>query len=83
VLRLAATTVGRSDTALGAFCRRLSLRAGRSKAVTTTVRKVAAFSSNPLQHGMYSGDHGADHYEQQYRSRVLATFSAEPNLWVS
>jgi len=32
LLRLAATTVGRSDTALGAFYRRLSSRAGKSKA---------------------------------------------------
>jgi transposase len=50
LLRLAATTVGRSDTALGAFYRRLST----------------------LRHGMSYKDPGADQYEQQYRSRVLA-----------
>jgi hypothetical protein len=33
LLRLAATTIGRSDTALGAFYRRSSSRAGKAKAV--------------------------------------------------
>jgi hypothetical protein len=34
LLRLAAVTVGRTDTALGAFYRRLSARIGKAKAVT-------------------------------------------------
>lgn len=38
-LRLAATTLGRSSTALGAFYRRLSARIGKAKAVTATARK--------------------------------------------
>jgi len=38
LLRLAAVTIGRTDTALGAFYRRLSARAGKSKAVTATAR---------------------------------------------
>jgi len=41
LLRLAAVTVGRTDTALGAFYRRLSSRIGKAKAVTATARKVA------------------------------------------
>lgn len=36
LLRLAAVTIGRSDTALGAFYRRLSSRIGKQKAVTAT-----------------------------------------------
>ena len=72
LLRLAATTVGRSDTALGAFYRRLSSRAGKSKAVTATARKIAVLFYNTLRHGMSYRDPGADHYEQQYRNRVLA-----------
>ena len=67
LLRLAATTVGRSDTALGAFYRRLSSRAGKSKAVTATARKIAVLFYNTLRHGMSYRDPGADHYEQQYR----------------
>lgn len=41
LLRLAATTIGRSDTALGAFYRRLGGRVGKQKAVTATARKIA------------------------------------------
>jgi transposase len=72
LLRLAATTIGRSDTALGAFYRRLSSRAGKAKAVTATARKIAVLFYNTLRHGMTYRDPGADHYEEQYRGRVLA-----------
>ena len=41
LLRLAAVTVGRTDTALGAFYRRLSSRIGKAKAVTARARKIA------------------------------------------
>src|SRR3954465_13461045 len=76
LLRLAAVTIGKSDTALGAFYRRLSSRAGKSKAVTATARKIAVLFYNTLRHGMSYRDPGADHYEQQYRSRVLANLIA-------
>ena len=52
LLRLAAITVGRSDTALGAFYIRLSSRAGKSKAVTATALKIAVLFYNTLRHGM-------------------------------
>jgi len=70
-LRLAAVTIGRSDTALGAFYHRLAARAGGSKAVTATARKVAVLFYNTLRHGMTYHDPGASHYEDQCRSRVL------------
>ena len=63
---------GRSDTALGTFYRRLSSRAGKSKAVTATARKIAVLFYNTLRLGMSYKDPGAAQYEQQYRSRVLA-----------
>jgi hypothetical protein len=47
LLRLAATTIGRSDTTLGAFYRRLSSRAGKAKAVTATARKIAVLFYTP------------------------------------
>jgi transposase len=72
LLRLAATSIGRSDTALGAFYRRLSSRVGKAKAVTATARKIAVHFYHTLRHGMTYRDPGADHYEEQYRSRVLA-----------
>ncbi|WP_042704381.1 transposase, partial [Azospirillum sp. B506] len=71
LLRLAATTVGRTETALGAFYRRLSARVGKAKAVTATARKIAVLFYNALRHGMDYVDPGAAYYEERYRNRVL------------
>jgi transposase len=72
LLRLAATTIGRSDTALGAFYRRLSSRIGKQKAVTATARKIAVLFYNALRFGMTYNDPGAAAYEERHRTRVLA-----------
>ena len=71
VLRLAAVTVGRTDTALGAFYRRLSSRVGKAKAVTATARKIAVLLYNTLRHGQRYADPGASYYEERYRQRVV------------
>jgi len=72
LLRLAAVTVGQTDTALGAFYRRLSARVGKAKAVTATARKIAVLFYNTLRYGMEYVDPGAAYYEERYRQRVLA-----------
>jgi transposase len=72
LLRLAATTIGRSDTALGAFYRRLSSRIGKQKAVTATARKIAVLFYNAVRFGMAYHDPGGAAYEERHRSRVLA-----------
>ena len=41
ILRLAVMNLGRTDTALGAFYRRLAARIGKAKAITATARKLA------------------------------------------
>jgi transposase len=71
LLRLAAATVGRTDTALGAFYRRLSARIGKAKAVTATARKIAVLFYNAVRHGMEYVDPGASFYETRYRARVI------------
>jgi transposase len=71
LLRLAAATVGRTDTALGAFYRRLSARIGKAKAVTATARKIAVLFYNALRHGMQYVDPGGSAYETRYRARML------------
>ena len=71
LLRLAAVTVGRTQTALGAFYRRLAARIGKAKAVTATARKIAALFYNTLRHGMAYADPGASYYEEKYRVRFL------------
>jgi transposase len=73
LLRLAAVTVGRTQTALGAFYRRLSARVGKAKAVTATARKIAVLFYNTLRHGIDYADPGASYYEERYRARVLAS----------
>jgi transposase len=72
LLRLSAVAVGRTDTALGAFYRRLSGRVGKAKAVTATARKIAVLFYNTLRHGMAYADPGASYYEERYKQRVLA-----------
>ncbi len=72
LLRLAAVTVGRTETALGAFYRRLSARVGKAKAVTATARKIAVLFYNTLRHGMAYADPGASYYEERHRARVVA-----------
>jgi len=64
-------TVGRTDTALGAFYRRLSARVGKAKAVTATARKIAVLFYNAVRHGMEYVDPGASYYETRYRTRVI------------
>ena len=72
MLRLAATTVGRTDTALGAFYRRLAARVGKAKAITATARKLAVLFYNTMRYGMQYADPGASYYEERYRQRVVA-----------
>jgi transposase-like protein len=70
-LRLAAVTVGRTETALGAFYRRLAARIGKAKAVTATARKIAILFYNTMRFGMEYQDPGAGYYEAAYRDRVV------------
>jgi transposase len=59
-LRLVATSVGRTDTALGAFYRRLAARVGKAKALTATARKTAILFYRAMRYGMHYQDPGAD-----------------------
>jgi transposase len=70
-LRLVATSVGRTETALGAFYRRLAARIGKAKALTATARKIAILFYRAMQFGIHYQDPGANQYEQRYRERVI------------
>ncbi|WP_428505096.1 IS110 family transposase [Roseateles sp.] len=70
-LRLVAVNVGRTETALGAFYRRLAARIGKAKAVTATARKLAILFYRTMRFGMQYEDPGVDQYEQRYRERVV------------
>ncbi len=71
ILRLAAVNVGKTQTALGAFYRRLGARVGKAKAVTATARKLAVLFYNALRYGMAYQDPGVAYYEERHRKRVL------------
>ncbi|MBD1846700.1 IS110 family transposase [Cyanobacteria bacterium FACHB-63] len=69
--RLAAMAAGKSDSALGAFFRRLKTRLGAPKAITATAHKLArVFYKMWVTHQSYQ-DVGAGQYEQQFQQRKL------------
>ena len=49
--------------------------------MTATARKIAVLFYNTLRHGMTYRDPGADHYEEQYRSRVVANLKRRASRW--
>lgn len=74
-------TVGRTETALGAFYRRLSARIGKAKGVTATARKIGVLFYNTLRHGMDYVDPGAAYYEERYRNGFWAVCGGAPSHW--
>jgi transposase len=70
-LRIAATTLERSQTALGAFYRRMRGRLGPAAAVTATAHKLARLIYRLLKHGESYVRQGAETYEEKYRQRLL------------
>ena len=70
-LRIAANSLYRSKSALGAYLRRQKARLGAPKAITATAHKLARLIYSMLKHGTQYVDAGQDYYEQRYRTRVL------------
>ena len=68
-LRLAAQSLYRSNSALGAYFRRQRIRLGTPKAITATAHKLARLLYGMLKHGTEYIDLGQEHYEQQYREK--------------
>jgi len=70
-LRLAAQSLHSSNTALGAYYRRMRGRLGPSKAITATAHKLAVLVYRMLKHGEDYVDKGAQYYEERYKERAL------------
>jgi transposase len=70
-LRIAATTLQNSKTALGAFYRRMRARLGAASAITATAHKLARLIYRLLKHGELYVQQGLEVYEQKYRERLL------------
>jgi transposase len=75
LLRMAALNVGKTDTAMGAFYRRLGGRVGKGKAITATARKLAVLFYNALRHGTKYIDPGANFYEERHRERTIRSLT--------
>jgi transposase len=71
VLRMAALSLRRSRTALGAYYRRLAQRAGADLAVFATARKLAQYVYRLLRWGQPYVDEGAAAYEARYSALRL------------
>jgi transposase len=78
-LRMAASTLYKSQTALGAFFRRLKSRLGAPKATTAAAHKLALIIYNMLKHGREYNEIGQDYYEQQYHDRIIRNLTKRAN----
>jgi transposase len=69
--RIAAQTLHKSKTALGAFYRRLRTRIGAPKAITAAARKMATIVYRMLKFGEAFVEKGQEAYEAKYKERQL------------
>jgi transposase len=70
-LRVAAQTLSRSESALGAFYRRKRAQSGGDKAVNATAHKLARMIYFTIKFQRPYVDPGPDHYAQKNRDRIL------------
>ena len=71
LLRMVSMSLGRTQTALGAYYRGLASRIGKAKAVTATARKLAILVYHSLKDGRLYHDPGAVAYDLQHKTRIL------------
>src|SRR5258706_16276287 len=71
-LKMAAMTLSHSDSALGAFYRRLCARMDKPRANTAVAHKLARMVYFVLTRGEAFVDQGQQRYEEQQRQRSIA-----------
>lgn len=69
--RLAAVSASKTQTALGAFMRRIKSKAGAPKAITATARKIACLFYRLLKYGKDYVEQGMDFYEKNYKDNLV------------
>jgi transposase len=72
-LRLAARSLRRSHSALGAYFRRMNSRLGLKGAITATAHKLARYVYAMLKHGQAYVSQSMDQYETAMRERIERT----------
>ena len=70
-LKLAAAALKNSQSALGAYYRRMCARLDKAKAVTAAAHKLARLVYFMLTKGEEYTDQGQDYFEERYRERIL------------
>ena len=70
-LRMAAVTLMRSRTYLGAQYRRLRTKLGAPKAITAMAHRLARLVDRMLKCGQRYIDKGAEYYEHRYRRQRM------------
>jgi transposase len=73
VLRMAAATLYRSNSELGAYFRSVARRNDRKTAIKATARRMAQIIYRALRHGVAYVEKGAEHYESRMREKTLRT----------
>jgi transposase len=71
ILRIAAQSVGRGKSALGAYFRRMRARLGTEQAITATAHKLARIIYHLLKHRQPYQPLSAEAYTEQQRQREL------------
>ncbi len=79
-LKMAAMSLARSDSALGAFYRRLCMRMDKPRANTAVAHKLARMVYFMLTRGEEYVDQGRQHYEEQQRQRSVASLQRRAAL---
>lgn len=69
--RMAAQSAGRTNTAIGAFYRRMRAKHGAPKAITATAHKLARIFYTLLKNRQEFREPGQHYYETQYQQRAI------------
>jgi transposase len=70
-LRMSAQSLLNSQSALGAYCRRVCARIGHPKGIIATAHKLACLIYRLLKFGGAYLDKGQEYYEKRYKERVV------------
>jgi len=70
-LRMAASSLDRSQTALGGFARRMKARLGAAEGITATAHKLARIVYRLIKHGEAYVRQGLEAYEKKFADRKL------------
>jgi transposase len=79
-LRIAASSLHSSQSALGAFFRRLKSRLGAPKAITATAHKIAIIMYEMIKNQTEYNEIGQDYYEKQYRERLIKNLNSRAKM---